>query len=275
MIDLHLHTTASDGLLSPDDLVARVAEAGVTVMAVTDHDTVAGLDRADTAARARGIRLIPGIEITAVEDARDVHVLGYFFDRAHRPLLEFLDMQRADRRRRVQAMSAKLAALGLPIDLDDVLARKGTHAVGRPAIADAMVRAGYVASRAEAFDRFLGTDGAAFVARQGAPVADVVRVIRDAGGLASIAHPGLHRDPSLLERLVADAAKAPDAIEVFHTDHDRETTARLLAFADGRGLLVTGGSDFHGDNAGRQIGLGRISLPAARFELFAGRARPS
>ncbi|HUF24760.1 MAG TPA: PHP domain-containing protein [Vicinamibacterales bacterium] len=275
MIDLHLHTTASDGLLSPEALVARVAAAGVTVMAVTDHDTVAGIDRADAAAGARGIRLIPGIEITAVENGRDVHVLGYFFDRAHRPLAEFLDGQRADRRRRLQAMAARLAALGMPIDIDDVLARHAGHAVGRPAIARALVRGGHVATIAEAFDRYLGTAGAAFVPRQGTAVAGVVSVIRDAGGLASLAHPGLLRDPALLERLVADGATAPDAIEVFHSDHDDMVTARLLALADARGLLVTGGSDFHGDAAGRAVGLGRVALPADRFERLSAKARPS
>jgi predicted metal-dependent phosphoesterase TrpH len=275
VIDLHLHTTASDGLLPPEALVARVAAAGVTVMAVTDHDTVAGLDRAQAAAAARGIRLIPGIEITAVETGRDVHVLGYFFDRAHRPLAEFLDGQRADRRRRLQAMAARLAALGMPIDIDDVLARHAGHAVGRPAIAHALVRGGHVATIAEAFDRYLGTDGAAFVPRQGTAVAGVVTVIRDAGGLASLAHPGLMRDPSLLERLVADSATAPDAIEVFHSDHDDMVTARLLTLADARGLLVTGGSDFHGDAAGRAVGLGRIALPADRFDRFSAKARPS
>ena len=275
MIDLHLHTTASDGLLPPEALAARVAAAGVTVMAVTDHDTVAGLDRAQAAAAARGIRFIPGIEITAVESGRDVHVLGYFFDRAHRPLAEFLDGQRADRRRRLQAMAARLAALGVPIDIDEVLARQAGHAVGRPAIARALVRGGHVATIAEAFDRYLGTDGAAFVPRQGTAVAGVVTVIRDAGGLASLAHPGLLRDPSLLERLVADSATAPDAIEVFHPDHDDMVTAGLLALADARGLLATGGSDFHGDAAGRAVGLGRITLPADRFERLSARARPS
>jgi 3',5'-nucleoside bisphosphate phosphatase len=275
VIDLHLHTNASDGLLSPEALVARVADAGVTVMAVTDHDTVAGLDRAQAAAGARGIRLIAGIEITAVEGGRDVHVLGYFIDRAHRPLAEFLDAQRADRRRRVRAMAARLASLGLPIDLDDVMARHAGHAVGRPALAKALVRGGHVATIAEAFDRYLGTGGAAFVPRLGAPVAGVVNVIREAGGLASIAHPGLLRDPSLLDRLLTGGSAAPDAIEVFHSDHDPAVTAGLLALADSRGLLVTGGSDFHGDTAGRAVGLGRIALPADRFERLAARARPS
>ena len=269
MIDLHLHTTASDGHLSPEDLVARVAAAGVTVMAVTDHDTVAGLDRAEAAASVRGIRFVPGIEITSVEDGRDVHVLGYFLDRRHKPLAEFLDAQRADRRRRVRAITDRLAALGMPLDVNELLARQGEHAVGRPVIADALMRAGYVTSRAEAFDRYLATGGAAFVPRQGAPVADVVRVINEAGGVASIAHPGLHRDPDLLGRITADA------VEVFHTDHDEATTAELLEVAARRALLVTGGSDFHGDDSGRAIGLGRVSLPPDHFSRLAERARQS
>jgi 3',5'-nucleoside bisphosphate phosphatase len=272
VIDLHLHTTASDGLLPPEALVARVAGAGVTVMAVTDHDTVAGIDRAEAAAGARGVRLVPGIEITAIEDGRDVHVLGYFFDRAHRPLADFLDAQRADRRRRVKEMTARLAALGMPIDTDDLMARHAGHAVGRPALAAALVRAGYVSTTAEAFDRFLGTEGTAFVPRMGAPVRDVVKVVREAGGLASIAHPGLHRDPALIERLAAGGAEALDAIEVFHTDHDAETSARLLGLAERQGLLITGGSDFHGDAAGRTVGLGRVALPPEWFARLARKA---
>lgn len=270
MIDLHLHTTASDGHLSSEELVARVAAAGVTVMAVTDHDTVAGLARAETAAAARGIRLIPGIEITAVEDGRDVHVLGYFFDASNRALASFLESQRADRRRRIAEMAGRLAALGIPIDADALIARHAGRAVGRPAIAAELVRGGHVATIAEAFDKYLGTGGAAFVPRIGAPVAEVARVVREAGGLVSIAHPGLHRDTSTLER-VAPSADAVDAIEVFHTEHDEPTRARLLAFAGDRGLLVTGGSDFHGDAAGRPVGLGRVALPREHFDRLAAR----
>ena len=244
-------------------------------MAVTDHDTVAGIDRASAAAASHGIRLIPGIEITAVEDGRDVHVLGYFFDRSHKPLAEFLETQRADRRRRVKEMTSRLAALGMPLDEGDLQARHAGRAIGRPAIAAALIRAGYVATMSEAFDRFLGTDGAAFVPRQGAPVRDVAAVIREAGGVASIAHPGLHRDPSLLDRLAVRGASPFDAIEVFHTDHDADTTARFLAFASERELLVTGGSDFHGDASGRAIGLGRIALPADHLERLERRARAS
>lgn len=270
MIDLHLHTTASDGRLSPEALVVRAAGAGVTVMAVTDHDTIAGLARAEASATPRGIRFVPGIEITAVEHGRDVHVLGYFFDRSHRPLAEFLESQRADRRRRITEMCARLAALGIRVDIDELLSRHAGHAVGRPAIAAALVRGCHVVSIAEAFEKYLDTGAAAYVSRKGAPVVDVARVIRDAGGVASIAHPGLHRDPSLLER-VASGPGVIDAIEVFHTDHDDATRTRLLAFAVERGLLVTGGSDFHGDAAGRAVGLGRVGLPQEHFDRLAAR----
>jgi predicted metal-dependent phosphoesterase TrpH len=270
LIDLHLHTTASDGRLSPEELVVRASGAGVTVMAVTDHDTVAGLARAEAAAVSRGMRFVPGIEITAVEHGRDVHVLGYFFDRSHRPLVEFLEHQRADRRRRITEMCARLTALGIRVDVDELLARHAGHAVGRPAIAAALVRSGHVASIAEAFEKYLDTGGAAYVPRQGAPVSDVARVIRDAGGVASIAHPGLHRDPSLLERL-APGPDVIDAVEVFHTDHDDATRAKLLEFAAARGLLVTGGSDFHGDAAGRTVGLGRVGLPPDHFDRLTAR----
>ena len=270
MIDLHLHTTASDGRLSPEELVLRAGSAGVAVMAVTDHDTTAGLARAEAAATSSGIRFVPGIEITAVDQGRDVHVLGYFFDRSHKPLAEFLESQRADRRRRITEMCARLASLGIGVDVDEILARHAGHAVGRPAIAAALVRSGRVATIAEAFEKYLDTGGAAFVPRKGATVADVARVIRDAGGVASIAHPGLHRDPSMLER-IASGPDVIDAIEVFHTDHDTATRDRLLAFANAKNLLVTGGSDFHGDAAGRTVGLGRIGLPRAHFDRLTER----
>ncbi|MDQ3069316.1 MAG: hypothetical protein M3R55_06270, partial [Acidobacteriota bacterium] len=143
-----------------------------------------------------------------------------------------------------------------------------------PALAAALVRAGHVASVREAFDKYLDTSGAAFVPRRGAPVRDVARIVRDAGGVASVAHPGLHRDPDLLARLAAGGRDSIDAIEVFHTDHDSETTARLLALAESSGLLVTGGSDFHGDSAGRTVGLGRIALPQGWFDRLSAAAGP-
>lgn len=265
MIDLHLHTTASDGLLAPHDLVARAAAAGITVMAVTDHDTVAGLPAAREAAAGRGIELVPGIEITAVEAARDVHVLGYFFDPASRPLAEFLEAQRADRVRRIRAMADRLAALACPVDVEPLMARAAAQAgrsVGRPQLADALVAAGYACDRTDAFDRLLGNEGPAYVPRQGATPEEVIALLARAGGIASLAHPGLVRNDALIPRL---ASKGLAAIEVRHSDHDAGTEARYRELAAELGLAVSGGSDFHGDTGHRADRLGSVTLPAADF----------
>jgi predicted metal-dependent phosphoesterase TrpH len=170
VIDLHLHTTASDGHLTPAQLVARVAAAGLTTISVTDHDTVAGLAEVAAEAGARGIRLVPGIEITSVADGRDVHLLGYFFDPAHAPLLTFLEGQRALRVSRVREIGSRLAALGMPVDVDALLTSAATRpgtSVGRPQIARALVTAGHVSSVQEAFERWLATGLPAFVPRTG------------------------------------------------------------------------------------------------------------
>lgn len=246
-IDLHLHTTASDGRCSPAELVEQAAAAGVDVMAVTDHDTVAAVEEVRTAARARGIEAVAGIEITAVEAGRDVHMLGYFFDPADAVLADFLAGQRASRISRVESIAARLAELGMPIDVAPVIAeaqRQSGRSVGRPLVARAMIAAGHVADMREAFDRWLGQDGPAFVARAGSSPEDVVAIIHGAGGLASLAHPARTRIDSRIAGL-RDAGL--DAIEVFHSDHDGTLVEHYSAMARALGLLVTGGSDFHGD----------------------------
>lgn len=255
MIDLHLHTTASDGQLSPADLVRHAAAAGLTVMSVTDHDTVAGIGEAAVAAAAAGIRIVPGIEITAVHDGRDVHVLGYFIDRDDGAFAEFLTRQRALRVARVHEIVARLAALGAPLDVEALVARASARpgaSVGRPAIARALQEAGHVESLQEAFDRFLASGRPAFVPRTGSAPAEVVAVIHRAGGLASMAHPGVTKSPGVLAAL---AGEGLDAVEVYHSDHPPEVQRELRAFAEAHRLLVTGGSDFHGgDNRARPIG---------------------
>jgi predicted metal-dependent phosphoesterase TrpH len=247
VIDLHLHTTASDGRLSPADLVARVAAAGITTMSVTDHDTVAALAEVGVEASARGIRLVPGIEVTAVADARDVHLLGYFFDPASVPLLTFLEGQRAQRVSRVREIGARLARLGIPIDVDALVttaaSRPGTS-VGRPQIARALVSAGHVSSVQEAFERWLATGLPAFVPRTGPSPAKVVDVVHAAGGVVSFAHPGVTRRDDLIRPL---ADHGLDAIEVYHSDHLPEDVQQYRGLAQRLGVLVSGGSDFHGD----------------------------
>jgi len=264
VIDLHLHTTASDGRLAPAELVDRVAAAGITTMSVTDHDTVAGLAVVRSVAEARGIEFIDGIEITAVHDGRDIHMLGYFFDPSDRSLADFLVQQRRNRIDRVHEIASRLAALGVPVSVDRLLARAAARpgaSVGRPAIARALWKAGHVSSLQEAFDRYLAAGQAAFVPRSGRPPEEVIAAIQRAGGLASMAHPGVTKQPLLMAAL---ADRGLDAIEVYHSDQSPEVRQELLAFAVERHLLVTGGSDFHGDD-GRDRPLGGVTLPSAEF----------
>jgi 3',5'-nucleoside bisphosphate phosphatase len=264
VIDLHLHTTASDGRLSPTALVERVAGAGIAVMSVTDHDTVAGLAEARAAAEGRQLQFVDGIEITAVHEGRDIHILGYFIDVAGSGLASFLRAQRSQRVERVFEIGERLAALGVTIDIDELVEtaadRPGTS-VGRPTIARALVAAGHVASSQEAFDRYLASGKPAFVPRRGPSPRDVVEVIHLAGGIASMAHPGLTNQPALLESLVGGGL---DGIEVYHSDHPPVIRSELAIFAARHRLLVTGGSDFHGDD-GRDRPLGGVTLPSADF----------
>jgi hypothetical protein len=271
VIDLHLHSTASDGVLAPRDLVARVAAAGITVMALTDHDTIAGLAEARGEAEARGLAFVPGIEITAVEAGGDVHVLGYFFDPSSRPLAAFLQSQRADRVRRIRAMADRLADLGCPLDIEPLVAAAAGapgRSLGRPQLADALVAAGYASGRADAFDRFLGNSAAAYVPRRGASPEDVIALIAAAGGIASLAHPGLLKNDSLIPRL---ASHGLASLEVRHTDHDAGTEARYRQLAASLGLAVSGGSDFHGDPGHRPDTLGIVTLPAADYAVLQAR----
>lgn len=203
-------------------------------------------------------------------EGRDVHVLGYFIDTASGSLRAFLDRQRADRVRRVVEMSDRLSALGYPIDVAAILAdATGGRSVGRPQVAAALLAAGHVRTRDEAFDRFLEFGGAAYVARAGTTPADVVAIIHKAGGVASLAHPGVTARDDLIAPL---AAAGLDALEARHSDHDRATEARYRALAAGLGLLVSGGSDYHGASGHRAGRLGQVTLARDDFDKLAAAA---
>lgn len=273
MIDLHTHSTASDGKHSPAALVALAAGNGVTTLGLTDHDTIAGCEAAAAACAVHGIEFFPGIEITAVADERDVHVLAYFFDLESTALQHFLEQQREQRVVRVRAMLERLAQHGMSIDADTVLGpalANPSCAVGRPNIARALVEAGYVSSIREAFDTWLSRGCPGFVSRLGASPADVFAHIHEAGGLASLGHPVLMKHDEWLPRF---ADSGLDAIEAFHSAQSVEDTRRYLSIARDLGLLVTGGSDFHGSEHGGG-GPGTVALPRAEFErLVEWRAR--
>jgi hypothetical protein len=268
VIDLHTHTTASDGRSTPEALVREAAAAGVRTLAVTDHDTMASTAIVAAAAEAAGLSTIPGIEITAVGDGHDVHVLGYFLDPQHDELDAFLSNQRADRRRRLEEMVAALARLGVPIDasfLERSASPASGKALGRPLVARALVAAGHARDIADAFDRFLSEGRPAFIARRGASPAEVVRLIARARGLAAIAHPGKLKRDAVVAAMI-DAGMP--AIEVHHPDHDANDVARYAAIARQHGLAVTGGSDYHGADSGRVNSLGRVGLTADQFSAL-------
>jgi len=270
MIDLHLHTTASDGTDSPAELVRVCRDAGITTMAVTDHDTTAALLESAREAERAGIEFVPGIEITAAWEGTDVHLLGYFIDRASPVLVAFLEAQIGDRIRRARAVGERLVRLGAPIDMDALIARAEGRPVLRPHIAQALIVAGHAVDEQDAFDRFVGEGRPAYVARRGSTPQEVAAIIRLAGGISSMAHPGVTRQDGLIPGL-ADAGL--DALEVYHTDHAADETARYIEIARHLGLAVTGGSDFHGFRSAHSNGFGTVCLPAPDFAAFSARSR--
>ena len=246
-IDLHLHSAASDGLLQPAALVQAVRAAGIHVFSITDHDTVDGLADGRLAAQACGLTLIAGIELSAYWGKVELHILGYFIDPNHAELTGFLHRIRGARQVRMHAMLNRLQAMGLGVPPASVFERAHHGNVGRPHLARALVERGFVSTTDEAFDRYLGTGRPAFVPRPDVSVADAIRMIRTAGGLASLAHPGLYGRDDAIPDLVAAGMQA---IEVYHPQHTFGRIAHYKRVAKRYGLLVTGGSDFHGTAEG-------------------------
>ena len=273
MIDLHTHTTASDGRCTPEDLVEHAARAGVTVLSVTDHDTISGCEAVSVACRSSGIEFVAGIEITSVRVAADVHVLGYFIDRRSPAFLAFLAAQRLQRLDRVRTMIERLADMGVRLDADAIVepgvADAGKSA-GRPWIARALVAGGHVRTTNEAFDRWLSRGRPAFVPRVGATPEEVFTRIHDASGVASLAHPGLLGCDEWIPGFVTAGL---DAIEVYHSAHNAEATARYRQLAAKHDLGISGGSDYHADEHHGAGGPGSVSLPRADFDRLVQRRR--
>ena len=266
MIDLHMHTTASDGTSTPEDLVARLQRAGITTFSVTDHDTMAAVPAATGAAVRLGLTCVPGIEITTVEDGHDVHMLGYFL-RADSPALEALLARiRALRIERAGEISQRLADAGAPIDVERLLSAadpRSARSIARPQIARALIAAGHVTTVSDAFDRYLSDGCCAYVPHRGPSPVEAIAVISEAGGIASLAHPGTLQRDALVPMLV-DAGLA--AIEAFHSAHDHATVAHYVRLAETHGLAVSGGSDFHGEGTRRSEFFGVVGLPQAEFD---------
>jgi predicted metal-dependent phosphoesterase TrpH len=259
-IDLHTHSNRSDGTDSPGELVANAVRAGLDVVALTDHDSTAGWAEAEQAAsELGGITLVRGIEISTMLEGKSVHLLGYAFDPDDGPLLEELDRVLDGRNGRLPRIVTNLQALGIDITVAEVEAvAANAQATGRPHVADVLVAKGVVANRDEAFDRFLMPGRPGYVHRYAAPLETAIGLLKDAGGVAVLAHPwsrGSHRVLTA-DRIATLAEAGLDGLEVDHNDHDEAARAALRAIAQDLDLVVTGSSDYHGTGKSAAFSLG-------------------
>jgi hypothetical protein len=266
-LDLHCHTTASDGYLSPEGLVAHAASIGLRVVAITDHDTTAGVEAALAAARLHAMTVVPGVEISTLAGREEIHILGYFVDVNDAELQELLVRTRERRRDRALQMLTRLAELGLPVAWDQVLSQAaGDRSVGRAHVAMALLEAGHVSSFDEAFSLWIGRDCPAYVERFKLSPEEAIQFVQRSGGIAVLAHPytysrsGQYRAGLDLKRwLPRLRAAGLMGIEAFYPHYPHRVSRRLLALAVKHDLLITGGSDFHGKAANN--GLGSVDVP--------------
>ncbi len=274
-VDLHVHSTASDGSLAPAAVVARARAAGLDAIALTDHDSLAGIPAALEAGAAAGLRVIAGCEFSVAASWGEMHVLGYFLPSGDPSLESFLQRCRDDRRRRAEEMVVRLRRSGAALTLDDVLRESAGGAIGRPHVARALVRRGIVAGIDTAFERFLRHGRPAFVAKRLPAFAEVAGLVHAVGGLVAVAH---LKERGTRKRLAGFKAQGLDAVETRHPSHDPETRARLTDLALELDLLRTGGSDWHGDPAPpatSHASLGSQQVPLAWLDLLdARRAGP-
>lgn len=241
--DLHTHTTASDGALSPRQLIEKASEKKLKSLSITDHDTIDGYLKAKEIARELGIELIPGAEITALWNDREVHILAYLFDESNAEMTDLLRRQRRARVLRMKAIVEKLRKQGLDIDLDEVKAESGPGNLGRPHAASVLINKGYVASVAEAFIRYLSTEKLMDIKTEYAEIREVVKIVRNAYGVLSLAHPGRLYSQDEIDSLIAQGL---DGLECIHPSHNFNVQRTFTRMAEAKNLLVTGGSDFHG-----------------------------
>lgn len=256
-VDLHIHTTASDGTSTPQQVVQLAAQRKLRAIAITDHDTVGGILEAKAEGHRLGIEVIPGVEINTDYNHQEIHILGYFIRYKDRDLQTRLENLQKARLIRIRKMVDRLPGLGLPIELKRVLELAGEGSVGRPHIGMAMTEKGYVASVAEAFQRYLGLGRPAFVPRYALTPAEAVRIIRKAGGIAVWAHPGLAQRDCLMAELVEAGLRG---LEVYYPEHTPDMVRHYLALAQKYQLVVTGGSDYHGSGTGYRAELGDVTV---------------
>jgi predicted metal-dependent phosphoesterase TrpH len=262
-VDLHLHSNRSDGLLEPAAVIAAAQEAGLSAVALTDHDTLNGVEEAQQAAAELGLEFVPGIEFSCYDDSGSTHLLGYFVDRGHAELVEYLASARELRVKRAEEMVGKLNGLGVDVTLDDVKAQASEQGlIARPHVARALVAGGWVKVYNEAFYRFIAAGQPAYVPTWRMSPAEGIRRIQEAGGLAVLAHGGKSHSESAIRALV-DAGL--DGLETLHSEHGPYEVRRLRRLVAQHGLLETGGSDWHGPHDGRR---GQLASQPVPYEWY-------
>ncbi len=269
--DLHTHTTHSDGSLSPLELVRKAKDLGVSVLGITDHDTVGALDEAIEAGKTIGVEVIPGMELSASSPEGEIHILGYFMD-YHDPMLtEALTIFRQKRLERIERIVGKLNRMKIPLTVESVLAEASGDSVGRPHIANALVNNGHAASYHQAFNKYIGEGRPAFEKKDEFSPEETIRLIADSGGLSFLAHPGRSVDENLLHRLIKSGL---DGIEVHHPSHSPERIEFYRGIVSEYFLLESGGSDYHGGMKKDDHMLGRIGIPPASVDIMRRRLFP-
>jgi predicted metal-dependent phosphoesterase TrpH len=266
--DLHVHSTASDGSLSPVDLVSLALGRGVDVLAIADHDSVEGISSALEAAAGTPLVVVPAVELSAVYGDRDIHLLAYFVDHTSPGLLAHLEDLRESRMRRAESMVAALNQAGYAVGLDDVLALSNGGAVGRSHVARALVDAGHADTIADAFSSLIGRGRPFYMRKDARSPVDVLRTILESRAIPVLAHPGVSHAADLVPGLVAAGLRG---LEAYHADHTHDQRDRLVALAHRFGLLVTGGTDYHGPGAPNpDLGTTDVPESAVRALLEAG-----
>ena len=254
--DLHLHTSFSDGTFSPERVVREANRMGFAAIAITDHDILDGIEPALSAGNQYGVEVIPGVELSAESDGEEIHVLGFYVDWRDRQFRQKLQEFRESRRIRAMRIVDKLNQLGIDIEYDDVLKRADSISIGRPHVATALVEKGHVATASEAFYRFLGDSGPAYVAKQKLTPAEAIMMILDVGGIPVLAHPGMLQQ-NIVPKLASSGLMG---LEAFHPYHTIELSDYYCDLAKQHNLLVTGGSDCHGLAKGKMV-MGSVRLP--------------
>jgi predicted metal-dependent phosphoesterase TrpH len=269
-IDLHSHTTHSDGVLTPEALLARAANAGVTHLAVTDHDTVTGLLDAARAAAAHCVELVPGIEVSVTFNGRECHILGHNIAPLFEPLVRWSEERAIERRARIERIVVWLQGKGLRITIEDVLQEAQQKTLARPHVARALLKLGYVSNFQDAFDKYLARREINDLKWSRPTSREAIDLIHSAGGTASVAHPGANRISRAELKSLAD--EGLDAVEAFHLDHPGTQSGAFVRWAKDFGLHWTGGSDFHG-GPGFMVELGGIVTPPDQWSALNERAR--